>query len=223
MTSTMTETPESTTAVGRRATWALWGTAAGALGVVANLVAQPEVTEQERTAGSSVVEQLNQGSYHLGAAAGFAAVACLVLFAAGFRRWAQQQASDSLALHAVPFALLASAGSMIAAYGVKGQLAAYLEGGFNDESYPAESLYTYFLQDDLAGFFSWWGVAVAAGCLAVVAFRDRLVVRWVGVLGALVAASATAFLVLFGFTGYAGVVGPVFLVLAGIGMSLRRE
>ena len=207
----------------QRATWALWGTAAGVAGLVANMVAQPQVTEAERKAGVAVMEELTRGPYHLGAIAGFTAVVCLLFFAAGFHRWADRQASDSLALRVVPMALVASAGALIASYGVKGQLAAYLDGGFNEASYPTEHLYTYFLIDDLAGYFSWWGVAVAAGCIAWLSFRERLVVRWVGALAVLAALVPLGFLVAAGFTGFAGVITPVFLIPAGIGMALRRE
>jgi hypothetical protein len=212
------------TTTGRRSTWALWGTAAGVCGVIANMGTQPGVTEKQRQGGfDAVFENLTRGSYHVGAVAGFAAVACLLLFAAGFARWAQQQASDSLALRAAPAALVASAGALIASYGVKGQLAAYLDGGFNDASYPDREVYVYYLLDDLAGWFSWWGVAVAAGCIAWLSFRERLVVRWVGALAVLAVLGPVAFLVAFGFTGYSGVITPVFLVVAGIGMALRRE
>jgi hypothetical protein len=208
----------------RRSTWALWGTAAGVFGVTANMLTQPSVTEAQRQGGfEEVFGELSRGSYHVGAVAGFAAVACLLLFAAGFSRWAQRQASDSLALRATPFALLASAGALIASYGVKGQLSGYLDGGFNEASYPDREVYVYYLLDDLAGWFSWWGVAVAAGCIAWLSFRERLIVRWVGALGALALLGPLAFLLAFGFTGYAGVVAPVFLVLAGIGMSRARE
>jgi len=209
---------------GRRSTWALWGTAAGVCGVTANMLTQPSLTEAQRQEGfDGVFDGLSRGSYHLGAVAGFLAVACLLLFAAGFSRWAQRQASDSLALRATPLALVASAGALIASYGVKGQLAAYLDGGFNEASYPDREVYVYYLLDDLAGWFSWWGVAVAAACIAWLSFRERLVVRWVGGLAVLAALAPVGFLVAFGFTGYAGVITPVFLVLAGIGMALRRE
>jgi hypothetical protein len=59
-----------------------------------------------------VLEQLSQSMFHVGAVAGFAAVACLLMSAAGFRRWARRQSSDSLALQAVPYALLVSAGAL---------------------------------------------------------------------------------------------------------------
>lgn len=212
------------TTTGRRSTWALWGTAAGLAGITANMITQPSVTEAQREAGfDDVFGLLTQGRYHVAAVAGYVAVACLLLFAAGMSRWGQRQASDSLALRAAPLALVASAGALIASYGVKGQLAAYLDGGFNEASYPDREVYVFFLLDDLAGWFSWWGVAVAAACIAWISFRERLVVRWVGALAVLAALGPAGFLLVFGFTGYAGVIAPVFLVLAGIGMALRRE
>lgn len=209
---------------GRRSTWALWGTAAGVCGVTANMLTQPSVSEAQRQRGfDEVFGELTRGSYHLGAVAGWLAVASLLLFAAGLTRWGQRQGSDSLALRTAPLALVASAGALIASYGVKGQLAAYLDGGFNDASYPDREVYVYYLLDDLAGWFSWWGVAIAAGCIAWLSFRERLVVRWVGALGVLAALAPVGFLLAFGFTGYSGVIAPVFLVLAGLGMALRRE
>lgn len=206
----------------RRSTWALWGTAAGVLGLVTNMVAQPSVSAEDRI-GSAIMDEVTRGTYHAGAISGFGVVVCLLFFAAGLARWGQRQASDSLPLRVAPLALVASAGALIASYGVKGQLAAYLDGGFNETAYPQADLYTYFLMDDLAGFFSWWGVAVAAGCLAWLSFRERLVVRWVGALAVLAVLAPIGFLVAFGFTGFAGVITPLFLIPAGIGMALRRE
>lgn len=209
---------------GRRSTWALWGTAAGVCGAVANMGTQPSVSEAQREAGfDEIFGLLERGPYHVAAVAGFLGVAFLLLFAAGLARWGQRQAPDSLALRAAPMALVASAGALIAAYGNKGLLASYLEGGFNEASYPDREVYVFFLLDDLAGWFSWWGVAVAAACIAWLSFRERLVVRWVGALAVLTALAPMGFLLAFGFTGYSGVIAPVFLVLAGIGMALRKE
>lgn len=209
---------------GRRGTWALWGTAAGVCGLIANAFAQPQVTEAQRKGGfEEVFGELTRAPYHLAAVAGFAAVACLLLFAAGLARWGQRQASDSLALRAAPAALVASAGALIAAYGVKGQLASYLDGGFNEASFPDRDLYVYFLLDDLAGFCGWWGVAVALACLVWLSFRERLVVRWIGALAALGVVVPIGFLLAFGFTGISGVITPLLLVPIGIGMALRKE
>jgi len=219
---TATTTTVDTTGSGtRRSTWALWGAAAGVAGILTNLVFAQAISEEERATGDAagIVASLERSSYHVSAITGFTAVVCLLFFAAGLHRWAQSQASTSLALRVAPLGLLASAGALLAAYGVKGQLAAYLDGGFNDKSFTFEGQYFYYLLDDLAGYYGWFGVTVTAGCLAWLAFRERLVVRWVGALGGLVVLAAVLFLLVFGFTGFSGVVAPVFLILAGIGMS----
>ncbi|MCW2679472.1 MAG: hypothetical protein JWM62_873 [Frankiales bacterium] len=211
------------TATGRRSTWALWGTAAGMSGLIANIVAQSSVTEDQRAGGfEAAFSSLERGPYHLAAMAGFAAVACLLMLAAGFRRWADEQPSRSLALRALPLALVASAGALVAAYGIKGQLASYLDGGFNEGAYPDSELYVYFLLDDLAGFTGWWGVAVAMGCLAWVAFRERLVPRWIGVVAGIALAAPVGFLLAFGFTGFSGVICPLALLVVATGLALRR-
>lgn len=222
MTATMDRTDPATTT--RRATWALWGTAAGVGGVLTNLALAENMDEKIRSSGdaAAIVAQLDQGMYHVTAITGFLTIACLLVFAAGLSRWASRQASESLALRVAPTAIVASAGALLAAYGVKGMLAAYLEGGFNDTAYTDQGRYFFFLLDDLAGYYSWWGVAIAAACLAVLAFRERLVPRWIGVLGAAAALIPCAFLVVFGFTGFSGVACPVFLVVAGIGLSRMR-
>jgi len=223
MTATLTSTAPTTT--GRRNSWALWGSAAGLCGVLTNFVLTQPVGEALTKKGdaTAIVAELSRTTYHLGAITGFAAVVCLLFFAAGLSRWGRAQASDSLALRVAPMGLLASAGALIAAYGVKGQLAAYLDGGFNGNVHTVESQFSMFLLDDLAGYFGWFGVTVTAGCLAWLALRERLVVRWVGALGALAVLAATLFLLVFGFTGFSGVVAPVFLLIAGIGLSRQRS
>ena len=76
--------------------------------------------------------------------------------------------------------------------------------------------------NDLAPFFAWWGVAVAAAGVAWLAFRERLVVRWVGAVSVVAALAPLAFLMATGLTGFAGVVTPLWLVLASIGVARRR-
>lgn len=225
MTTTAQATPTTTgTAPVRRNSWALWGSAAGVGGVLTNMVFAQTPDETVRSSGdaAAVVEQLSRTSYHVTAVTGFATVVCLLFFAAGLQRWARAQSEDSLALRVAPLGLLASAGALIAAYGVKGQLSAYLEGGFNETSQTVDGRYFFFLLDDLAGYFGWFGVTVTAGCLAWLAFRERLVARWIGALGGLVVLAASAFLLAFGFTGFSGIAAPVFLIVAGIGLSRSR-
>lgn len=204
--------------------WALWGTAAGVLGFVAHLASDPQgsLTPQQRRTGAQALDLVSRGSYHAGAVAGFLAVGCLLVFAVGWRRWAEHDAPELLAARLVPAALSASAGAMIVGYGFKGALAVYLPGGLDAGDYPAEGLYALFMINDLAPFFAWWGVAVAAAGVAWLAFRERLVVRWVGAVSVVAVVSPLGFLVATGLTGFAGVVTPLWLILASIGVARRR-
>lgn len=204
--------------------WALWGTAAGVLGFVGHLASDPQgsLTPQQRRSGAQALDLVSRGSYHAGAVAGFLAVGCLLVFAVGWRRWAERDAPELLAARLVPAALSASAAAMIVGYGFKGSLAVYLPGGLDAGEYPAEGLYPLFMINDLAPFFAWWGVAVAAAGVAWLAFRERLVVRWVGAVSVVAAIAPLAFLLATGLTGFAGVVTPLWLILASIGVARRR-
>jgi hypothetical protein len=206
-----------------RDAWAWWGAAAGLLGAAGHLFSQTTITSDQRRSGTDVVGVLDRAGYHIGAVAGFLAVACLLLAAAGWRRWGERRAPENLAARLIPMALTAGAGAMIIAYGVKGALAIYLPGGINQADFPLESLYTLFMIDDLAAFMAWWGVAVAAAGAAWLGLRQRLLPRWIGVVSAIAFVLPTAFLAITGLTGFAGVVGPVWLVVASIGMARLRS
>lgn len=110
----------------RRAPWAVWGVAAGVLGFVAHLATDPQgsLTEAERQSGAAAVDLVDRSNYHVGAVAGFLAVACLLVAAAGWRRMLEAR-SDGLAARVVPTALVAAAGAMTIGYGFKGAMAVY--------------------------------------------------------------------------------------------------
>lgn len=216
--------PTSTAAAGRRrGTWALWGTAAGLLGITTNIVLATGQQDGDGRISSAVVEDLSRGTFHVGAVTGYLAVVSLLLFAAGLWRWSEQQASTSLALRAAPLGVAASAAALTVAYGVKGQLAEYLPGGMNPDNFSADGLYVFFLLDDLAGYFGWFGVTVAGGCLAWLSLRERLLPRWIGAVVTVLVMAPLLFLLVTGFTGFSGLSAPVLLVVVGTALAMRRE
>ncbi|MGI9007447.1 MAG: hypothetical protein ACR2FU_14840 [Streptosporangiaceae bacterium] len=166
--------------------------------------------------------QISRSDFHLGAVAGFLAIGCVLAFAAGWRQWSERHGPPSSAARLVGMALVASAGAMIIGYGVKGPLAIYLPGGINSGSYPRSGLYSLFMLNDSAPYFAWWGVVVAAAAVAWLAFRERLVVRWVGVISVLAVLAAFGWLAATGLTDFGGVVGPAWLIIASIGLIRRR-
>lgn len=188
MTTQRTEDAPTVTAAGsaRRAPWAVWGVAAGVLGFVAHLATDPQgsLTVAERQSGAAAVDLVDRSNYRVGAVAGFLAVACLLVAAAGWRRMLEAR-SDGLAARVVPTALVAAAGAMTIGYGFKGTMAVYLPGGINDGEYTREGIYTLFMVNDLVPFFAWLGVVVAAAAVAVLALGEHLLPRWIGAVSVL--------------------------------------
>lgn len=215
-----TEVPRLT----RANRWALWGIGAGVLGIVANMVTDPlaSLTSAQKLQGAAALGHVSRLDFQIGAVAGFLAVACVLAFTAGWRQWSERQGPPVSAARLVALALTASAGAMIIGYGIKGPLAIYLPGGIDANTYPAQGLYSLLILNDSAPYFAWWGVVVAAGGVAWLAFRERLVVRWVGAVSVLAVVAAFTWLAITGLTDFSGVVGPVWLVLASLGLALRR-
>ncbi len=204
--------------------WALWGIGAGVLGIVANIVTDPigSLTDVQKQQGPAVLGLINRADLQIGAVTGFLAVACVLAFAAGWRQRSERHGAPTSAARLVGLALAASAGAMIIGYGIKGPLAIYLPGGIDANTYPRSGLYSILMLNDSAPYFAWWGVVVAAAGVAWLAFRERLVVRWVGAVSVLAVLAAFAWLALTGLTDFGGIVGPVWLILASVGLARRR-
>jgi hypothetical protein len=150
-------------------------------------------------------------------------VVCLLVAAAGWRRWAAERAPGSLAASVIARALGASAGAMMIGYGFMGALAVYLHGGINEKMFSAQGLFSLYMIVDFGPFIAWWGAAVAAIALAYAAFREGLVSRTLGVFSVLFVFVAIAPLVATGLPGMPGVVGPIWLAIASVGMARTRR
>ena len=208
----------------RRATWALWGVAAGVAGLVATMLSDQSgsLAEEDYLIGAAVVDKLESGPYHVGVVAGFACVVALLFTAAGWRRWASRTAPDSLAARVVSMAMVASAGAMMIGYGMKGSMAVYLPGGMDHDGMSQEGLYSLFMFLDLGAWMVWWGGVVAALALVWLAFRERLLPRWMGVVSVLFAAVPLGFLTLTGLPGMAAVTS-LWLVVVSVGLVFSRR
>jgi hypothetical protein len=207
--------------------WPLWGVAAGVLGYIGHLATDdnPTGSTERRLSVEEVVASLDRKQFHIGVVAGMLAVFCLLVFAAGWRRWANREAKESLAASVVSLALIASAGAMILGYGFKGALAVYLPGGMDDEMHTVQGLYSLFMFIDFAPYMAWYGVAMAAAAMAWLSLRERRIPIWFGVLGAIFVIVPLGFLVATGLPGFPGVVDPFWLIVTSIGLAvtLRRQ
>jgi hypothetical protein len=207
--------------------WPLWGVAAGVLGYIGHLATDdnPTGSTERRLSVEEVVASLDRKQFHIGVVAGMLAVFCLLVFAAGWRRWANREAKESLAASVVSLALIASAGAMILGYGFKGALAVYLPGGMDDEMHTVQGLYSLFMFVDFAPYMAWYGVAMAAAAMAWLSLRERRLPIWFGILGTSFVIVPFGFLVATGLPGFPGVVDPFWLIVTSIGLAvtLRRQ
>jgi hypothetical protein len=193
--------------------------AAGLLGAVGHLFSMQDLSEEEYRSGAAVIDALERGPYHVGIVSGLAGVFCLLVFAAGWRRWATAVAPNSLAAGALHLALTASAGAMMLAYGFKGALAIYLPDGMDEGTYANESLLTFFMFDDFSAFISWWGVAMACGAIAWLALRERSLPLWIGIVATLFAVVPVGLVTATGLPGFPGVIDPFGLVIISAGLA----
>ena len=72
-----------------RPRWPLFGAAGAVAAFVAVIFSMPTLTEEEYSSGIDVVDQLERGGYHIAFILGLVSVACLLVAASGWRRWAE--------------------------------------------------------------------------------------------------------------------------------------
>ena len=90
-------------------------------------------------------------------------------------------------------------------------------------AFDKDGLYVLYLLNDFGSFIGWLGVTIAAGAIAWMAFRERTVSRWIGVVSLVPVLAVTAFTVGTGLPGFPGVVSPLFMVIAFTGLALGKS
>lgn len=203
-------------AVSRR--WAWWGVAAGVLGVIGTLVTL--VNADDPTPDG--VASLDPGLYHVGGAAGYLAVACLLVTAAAWRVRVARLTPASIAARVVADGLTASAGALALGYGWKLAMGLYLDGGANAGQFDKNGLFVYFMLNDFGPFIGWLGVVVAAGATVVLGVRERAVPRWLGFVSVIPVLGVLAASLGAGVAGFPGMVGPLWMIVAFGALALRR-
>ena len=209
---------ERTTASRR---WPLFGLAAGVLGAVATLFTMSSADGEPVTAAS--MTHLSGTAYHLGGAAGYLAVACLVILAACWRTNVSRFLPGSAPARIVGDGFALSAAALSLGYGWKLAMALYLPGGINEKNFDDQGRFVYYMLNDFGPFIGWLGVVIASGAVAYLSLRAKLIATWLGVvsllpvLGVLVMSCGAA------VAGYPGMVGPVWLILASAGLTFGRH
>jgi hypothetical protein len=219
---TNTTVPSTATTTGRPR-WPLYGAAAGAFGFLATMVLDGRTQGSGVEISEKLFTDLSPLPYRLSMLAGYAAVVALLLFAASWRRHVEPRLAASTAAHLVPLGLLASAAGLTYGYGWKGALGLYMPGGMEEGSYDTQGLYVYYLLNDFGSFIGWLGVVVAAGAVAWMGLRERTVSRWIGIVSVIPVLQTTLMLIGLGVPGVQGLLAPIWLLVAGLGLTFGRS
>jgi hypothetical protein len=211
----------------RRAAWPWWATAAGLLGFTATILTDSRPPAEGRNTDYTVrpedVLTTNQSSFFMSMVIGYAAVVALLVFAAAWRRHAERRASASTAVGVVTLGLTACAGALALAYGWRGALGNYLPGGIDEGAYDVDGLWVYFMLNDFGSYIAWMPMLAVSGAVAWLAFRERLVPRWIGAINAAYVLLIGGAVVATGVPGLPGTLGHLVLAVTGTGLALSRR
>jgi hypothetical protein len=200
--------------------WAWWGVIAGVLGVVATVGTLVNTADTPPT--SDDVAQLGTGTYHVGGALGYLAVAALLITAGAWRTRVVRAVPDSIAARVVADGLTAASGALALGYGWKLAMALYLPHGVNAGQFDRNGLWVYYVLNDFGPFIGWLGVGVAAGAMVVLGLRERVVPRWIGWVSVIPVLAVCGMSLAGAIAGFPGVVGPLWMVVAFGGLALGR-
>ncbi|EFQ83569.1 hypothetical protein HMPREF0063_11232 [Aeromicrobium marinum DSM 15272] len=198
------------------------GIVAGIGAVVATIVTDLHPVDGPDTYTAAVVDDVSSVTAQVSIIAGYVTVALLLVLAAAWRRHVEPRALTSTAARVVPLGLTAAAGALSLGYGWKGALGLY-NGGSEDGSFDRDGLYVLFVLNDFGSFIGYLGVSVAAGAVAWMALRERLISRWIGVVSIIVLLPVVVTVVAFGLPGFPGVVSGLWLLITFTGLTFGRS
>jgi len=208
-----------------RAAWPWIGVVAGIGGFVGTILTDIHVATDERDAVSTmaIVSQIDQQKAHLSIVVGFITVALLIALAAQWRGRVEPRVPESAAARIVTQGLTAAAGALMLGYGWKGATAIYHADGMDHGTYDDMGLYIYYILNDFGSYIGWFGVTVAAGAVAWMSLRERVLPLWIGVVSCLPVLAVVGFTGLTGLPGFPGVVSPIWMAIAFAGIGLHGQ
>ena len=217
-------TSRAATVANRRSKWPIFGAIGGVTGFAASMFGIQDLSEEQYSAGVSVIDHLDRARFHASFLVGIVSVTTLFVAASAWRRWAEQRAPRDIAARTIGSALTAVATVNITFACLAGSMALYLPGGTDAGWLSRDAIFVNFTLLDFGQLLGWWGGMVAAGCVASLALRRRRVLpRWMGVFSVIAMLPPLAMAVAMGLPGFVGFTMPIWLVVISIGMVFSRK
>ena len=201
--------------------WALTGVVAGVLGIIATLITDDRVNGTAAMSSADIGGLSRQAAW-AGLVAGYGCITCLIVLSAQWRHIVESSAPFSVGARVVSTGLTAAAGALMLGYGWKGALAIYLPGGMDASEVAPDVLFVYYVLNDFGSFIGWFGIIISAGGVCFMSLSEGVLSRWLGWMSLPACAVVAGFAITTGLPGFAGVVGPVWLVLAFLAISLGK-
>ena len=210
--------PEPDPAAGR-AKWPVYGLLAAVNGLISSfMILGSGITEEDAQQGVGVIQKLERGNFRIGSILGMVAIGLLFVTVAAWRRWLQRIAPDDLAARTIPTALAGIPILNVFFVSMAATMVLYLPGGTDHGWLSDEALFVNFSMLDFGPLLGWWGAAVAAIALAVLAFgANPNVPRWMGFFSLAVMVLPVGLFFATGLPGLVGLFGPVWLAVISLG------
>lgn len=104
-----------------------------------------------------------------------------------------------------------------------GSMVLYLPGGSDAGWLSDQAIFTNFTLLDFGTLLGWWGAAVSAICVAVMAFgKAKALPRWMGVVSLVLLFPPLSMALGMGLPGFVGFTMPIWLLVISIGMIFSR-
>lgn len=203
--------------------WPWVGVVAGLLGIVATLFGDIHLTiDGQDLVTADMMGEIDRGRAHLSVVSGYVTVAMLLVLAASWRGAIESRFPLSSAARVVTQGLAAAAAALTLGYGWKGASAIYHADGMDGGFYDNQGLVVYYILNDFGSYIGWLGVTVAAGAVAWMALRERILPLWLGLFSVLPVIGVVAMTGGTGLPGFPALVGTVWMVVAFAGLGLTR-
>ena len=210
---------------GRRfAAWPLLASLIGLIGLAALFMEErPDDSsdyEYPMTADDAVT--VGHELFRMAGVLGYVCALLLLVFAAVWHQRVGRRFPSSTGASLVTFSVIATSALVTLAFGWRGALGNYLDGGGEENTYDTEGLYNYYVMNDFSPYIAFVPLLGACFGLAWMAFADRIVSRILGGVAGVVAVLLLGAVVVTGVPGLPAIV-LVGVIVAGVWLAVGRS
>jgi hypothetical protein len=224
MTSTQTVDIATIETARRFTAWPLLVSGIGLLGLIALFLEERPDDSSDYGYPVTADDAVSVGHelFRIAGVLGYVCALLLLVLAAVWHQRVGRRFPSSTGATLVTFSAIATAALVTLAFGWRGALGNYLDGGGEENTYDTEGLYNYYVLNDFSPYIAFVPLLGACYGLAWMAFADAIVSRLLGGVAGVVATLLLGAVVVTGVPGLPAIV-LLGLVVAGIWLAVGRS